>query len=346
MDWLQIIIQCPFCFKQHLIVAAVVFYFRSPIFIKKILAAVLKYIKEFYSKEFNLAYLILIILLLGVLIYLNYWHFLERRFAAGKTKWAGFAGYYLLYFIPFAAAFALQLFFYKDCSYYRNTWFWAILLLAPAFFSFRVNFNWHEDAVGKIYSGDLLQFWLRCTGWVVRVFVLLLPVFIIWFIKDKNNQPFYGMAALQNIKPYLFMLLFMLPLLAWASTQNDFLQTYPKAKIINSLQLTHKGWRYFFYELCYGFDFVSIEFFFRGFLILALLKICGTHCIIPVACFYCAIHLGKPMAEAISSFWGGILLGIVSYNTGSIWGGLIVHLGIAWLMEIGGWWGALLKTKR
>jgi hypothetical protein len=32
-------------------------------------------------------------------------------------------------------------------------------------------------------------------------------------------------------------------------------------------------------------------------------------------------------------------LGIVVYNTRSIYGGLIVHLGIAWMMEIGGYIG-------
>ena len=135
----------------------------------------------------------------------------------------------------------------------------------------------------------------------------------------------------------------MIPLLVLASTQKDFLETYPKAKFLNYTSLAGQKWRYVVYELCYGFDFVSIEFFFRGFLILALLNVCGTHSIIPVACFYCAIHLGKPMGEAVSSFFGGMLLGIVSYNTGSIWGGLIVHLGIAWLMEVGGWLGALFK---
>ena len=77
------------------------------------------------------------------------------------------------------------------------------------------------------------------------------------------------------------------------------------------------------------------EFFFRGFLILSLFRICGAKCIIPAACFYCAIHLGKPAGEAISSFWGGLVLGIISYNTKSIWGGLIVHLGMAWFMEAG-----------
>lgn len=284
--------------------------------------------------------------MLGTVIYLNYWHSLENRFAAGgKTWFSNFAGYWLLYFIPFATAFILQLFFCKDCSYFKNYWFWIILFLAPAFFSFRVNFDFHQPAIKKIWSSDELQFWLRCINWVVRVFILLIPVYIIWFIKDKSNQPFYGTRALDTIKPYLIMLLIMVPLLALASTQKDFLSMYPKAKFLTNLQMGHQKWRYVLYELCYGFDFVSIEFFFRGFLILSLVKICGPHCIIPVACFYCTIHLGKPMAEAISSFWGGILLGIISYNTGSIWGGLIIHLGIAWFMEVGGWLGAVLKNK-
>jgi membrane protease YdiL (CAAX protease family) len=305
--------------------------------------AIFKYIKEFYNKEFNLFYFLLVLVLLGVLIYLNYWHLLERRHAAGKTRLSSFIGYYLLYFIPFATAFFLQALFYKNCTYYSNIWFWIILVLAPAFFSFRINFDFHIPLLQKIWSGDALVYWQKCLGWVVRVFVLLIPVYIVWFLKDKNNQPFYGSAALTNVKPYLLMLLFMLPLIAIASTQADFLHTYPKAKFLQPLIITNKGWRYVLYELCYGFDFVSIEFFFRGFLILALLHICGMHCIVPVACFYCAIHLGKPMYEAISSFWGGLLLGIVSYNTGSVWGGLIVHLGIAWFMEVGGWLGAMFK---
>jgi hypothetical protein len=308
---------------------------------------IFKYIKDFYHKEFNLYYFLLILALVGTMIYLNYWHFLERKYAGGsRTKPGNFVGYFLLYFIPFAAAFFLQLFFFKDCSYFKNYWFWIILLIAPAIFSFRINFDFHQDIIRKIWSGDEQQFWLQCTNWVVRVFVVLIPIFIIWFIKDKSNQLFYGTKALDSVKPYIIMLLIMIPLLALASTQGDFLAMYPKAKFINYTSIATQKWRYVVYELCYGFDFISIEFFFRGFLILSLLNICGTHCIIPVACFYCSIHLGKPMAEAISSFWGGILLGIVSFNSGSIWGGLMVHLGIAWFMELGGWLGALARFKK
>lgn len=306
--------------------------------------SILKYIRDFYSKEFKLFYFLLILAMIGTCIYLNFWHGLETRYVAGgPTKLSNFFGYYLLYLIPFAAAFFLQFFFYKNISWHKNYWFWIILIMAPAFFSFRVNFDLQQSIIQSVWSGDEQIFWLKSLNWVVRVFVVLIPVFLLWRIKDKSNQPFYGSGALINVKPYLTMLLIMVPLIALASTQSDFLHTYPKAKFLNELNLTSKTWHYIIYELCYGFDFVSIEFFFRGFLILSLAKICGPHCIIPVACFYCTIHFGKPLGEAISSFWGGLLLGIISYNTKSVWGGLIVHLGIAWLMEAGSWLGLLVK---
>jgi hypothetical protein len=55
-----------------------------------------------------------------------------------------------------------------------------------------------------------------------------------------------------------------------------------------------------------------------------------------MAALYCAIHFGKPLAECISSFFGGILLGVISYHSRSVAGGLVLHLGIGWLMEIAG----------
>jgi hypothetical protein len=301
---------------------------------------ILRYIKDFYSKAFHWPYFLLVVALMGTMVYLNYWHQLEKKYAAGGHSWfSGFAGYYLLYFIPFATAFLLQYFFVKPAPWFGNPWFWTILLLAPAFFAFRVNFSFHEGFINSRCSPPDRIFYLRSISWVIRVLVLLLPVFFIWWLKDRGTQPFYGAAPLGNVRPYLLMLLIMVPLLALASTQSDFLQTYPKAKVLAG----QSGWRYVVFELCYGFDFVSIEFFFRGFLILGLLHICGPHAIIPAACFYCTIHFGKPLGEAISSFWGGLLLGIVSYHTGSVWGGLIVHLGIAWLMEVGGWLGGRIR---
>ena len=300
---------------------------------------IFQYIQSYYQKEFKLFYWLLILLMITGIIYLNYWQGLETNYVVSDKSWVrNFSGYFLLYFSVFSTAFFLQLLFFKNCSYYNSAWFWIILFVAPAFFAFRVNFNFHENWVLNNWTEPENLFYLKCINWVVRVLVILFLIYIIWIFKDKNNQPFYGVKAMSNLKPYLFMLLFMIPLIALASTQKDFLQMYPKVKSLYALSL-NKG-QYILFESCYGFDFVSIEFFFRGFLILSLAKICGTHCIVPAACFYCTIHLGKPMGEAISSFWGGMLLGIISYNNKSIWGGLLVHLGIAWLMELGGWIGS------
>jgi hypothetical protein len=198
---------------------------------------VLKYITEFYRKEFNFFYFILTLSMLGVLIYFNYWHFLEKQYiSSSDSRLQGFVGYYFLYFIPFAAAFFLQKFFYKNCNYFKNRWFWAILILGPAIFSFRVIFNYHQIFITNFWQGEEQQFWLKSINWIVRVMVVLILIFIIWRIKDKNKQPFYGIKKLDNANPYLWMLLIMIPLIALASTQKDFLHMYPKVKFLNTME--------------------------------------------------------------------------------------------------------------
>jgi hypothetical protein len=79
--------------------------------------------------------------------------------------------------------------------------------------------------------------------------------------------------------------------------------------------------------------FLRSSFFSEAFLVLAFAKWAGNKASLPMALFYCTIHFGKPLGECISSYFGGLILGAVTLHTGSIWGGLIVHLGIAWLME-------------
>ena len=149
-----------------------------------------------------------------------------------------------------------------------------------------------------------------------------------------------------NWRPYLLMLLIMMPLIAAASTQPDFLAMYPKLKLITDVSVVNRltWWQKLLFELSYGSDFITIELFFRGFLIIAFMKWAGRDAILPMACFYCTIHFGKPLGECISSYFGGMILGIIVYHTRSILGGLMVHLGIAWMMEIGGYIGNAFKS--
>ncbi|HLX93826.1 MAG TPA: CPBP family intramembrane glutamic endopeptidase, partial [Puia sp.] len=135
-------------------------------------------------------------------------------------------------------------------------------------------------------------------------------------------------------------------MVAFASIQYDFLFVYPK---LNSIMPTADSssypWLYkLIFEISYGLDFINIELFFRGFLLLGLCGFAVSDTILPMASFYCCIHFGKPLLECVSSYFGGIALGIIAYRTKSIWGGLIIHLGIAWLMEFFGYANSQLQS--
>jgi hypothetical protein len=200
---------------------------------------------------------------------------------------------------------------------------------------FDVNIHLSNNKIQNTY-------WNQVFYWPLKLVVVSALLFIIGKL-TKEKQPYYGTKRKDfNIKPYLLMLLIMLPLIALASTQHDFLSMYPKLKSISFLNdHRNSGWYKLLYELSYGSDFISIELFFRGFLVLAFAKWFGKDAILPMACFYCTIHFGKPLGECISSFFGGLILGVIIYNTRTILGGLIVHLGIAWMMELGGYLGNL-----
>ena len=180
-------------------------------------------------------------------------------------------------------------------------------------------------------------------NWPIKCVLVSGLILLVWRW-CRYEKPVAGLLLKGfDIKPYLLLLLCMLPLLAFAATQPDFLQMYPKVKRIAFID-EYDGltwpWK-LLYELSYGIDFFSIEFFFRGFLVLAFIKYAGKHAILPMAAFYCCIHFGKPLFECITSYFGGLILGVVVYHTRSIWGGLIAHLGIAWLMEVAGYLGNL-----
>lgn len=299
------------------------------------LTVILKYIQSYYDSAFKPAYFFIVSAMLSVILYLNYTHSTAINDVSNYSWLYRFVWFYCLYFIPFVTAFLLQYFFYSNTGFLKNKYFLGLILLAPAFFSFRVNFNFHHSLIQYLWQGDEFVFWLRCSDWIVKAILLIALVYFTWLI-TKSREPLYGMPRLIDSKPYFILLLCMLPIIALAAIQPDFLKMYPRAQMIIPLQLSNKGLRYFLFECSYALDLVSIEFFFRGFLIIAFIRICGIQCIVPAACFYCCIHLGKPMAEAISSFFGGLLLGIISYHTKSIRGCLIVHIGIAAMMELAG----------
>jgi hypothetical protein len=246
-----------------------------------------------------------------------------------------FAGWYAVFLLSFGFGYLLQVIFLKS-HLFKNKKFISLLLLAPVIFAWKMVANVEFD-----FSTDLFQdeYWNDVVYWPFKVIVITAMLFIVHHFFDKE-QPFYGATRKGfRSKPYLMMLLIMLPLIAAASTQKDFLTMYPRFQQVEYLLQPERGWHKLLYELSYGTDFFSIELFFRGFLVLAFARWVGKEAILPMAIFYCTIHFGKPMGECISSYFGGMILGVVTYHTRTIYGGFMVHVGIAWLMELGGYLG-------
>ena len=275
-------------------------------------------------------------LLTALMIYLNFYYGIDYKIETVNSNTASFFYRYLIFLI----AFGLPYLFYvlQGKNYFRNGLIFLLILLSPAIFSWKMVMNTQFHLLDH-YLWD--YYWNQIIYWPLRLIVLSFNLFIIWKLFYKNES-FFGLTVKNFVwKPYLIMLLIMIPLVAAASTQPDFLSMYPKLRDVEEVlvNVDNKWFYQLLHELSYGSDFISVELFFRGFLILAFIKIVGKDAILPMACFYCTIHFGKPVGECISSYFGGIILGIVVYNTRSIVGGLIVHLGIAWLMELGGYLG-------
>jgi membrane protease YdiL (CAAX protease family) len=128
---------------------------------------------------------------------------------------------------------------------------------------------------------------------------------------------------------YLAMLGCMLPIVYGVSFTDAFLHTYPK------YDNAHRSlWGLAAWELAYGLQFFLLEFFFRGFLIFSLARHIGSLAVFVMVVPYAMIHFGKPAAECFGSVLAGLLLGTIALRTRSIYGGVLVHCGVGWSMDL------------
>jgi hypothetical protein len=296
------------------------------------MVSVFRYIRD-YVATLNRWVLLVVSLFTALFIFLNYhFHWDDQIDGRPSTE------IFLLRYAIFATAFLVPYGIYSVLTaknYFAVRPFVILAAIAPSFFALKTAIT------VRLPFANNPEYWNKVVYWPVLLIVMFTLLGITYKLTRQQGS-FYGLTTDKVIwKPYVIMLMIMIPLIAVASTQPDFLHTYPKLQNLEGSEVLADipWWRKVLFELSYGSDFLSIEVFFRGFLIIAFVKWAGKDAILPMACFYCTIHFGKPLAECISSYFGGILLGILVYNTRSVLGGLMVHLGIAWLMEVGGYVG-------
>jgi len=160
---------------------------------------------------------------------------------------------------------------------------------------------------------------------------IVVPVSIIIFIfRDKLSEYGWRITGTRKHLPLYFTLyLLCLPFVYFASTQTGFLHQYPIYK-----NAALGGWHFWGYEAVYMLQFISVEAFFRGFILFGLARHFGYYAILIMLIPYCMIHFGKPMPEALASIFAGALLGYLALRSGSFYLGVLLHAGVALTMDL------------
>lgn len=194
-------------------------------------------------------------------------------------------------------------------------------------------------AAGKVY--DLLPGeWIRDhppgarrIAWVAAVgFFYIVPPIL--YLKLVMRRSFRDMGlSLQglgrHLKLYALFAAVVFPLVFLVSGTPHFLATYPMARDTAGDSTMLVLWLG-----VYALQFVGLEFFFRGFLVLGPARVLGAWAIPVMVIPYLTLHFQKPYLEATAAVFAGMALGMVALKTRSIFVGVFFHITVAWFMEV------------
>jgi membrane protease YdiL (CAAX protease family) len=142
---------------------------------------------------------------------------------------------------------------------------------------------------------------------------------------------FRGVA--RHLPPYLSLGGLMLPIVVAVSYLPAFQRYYPfydhAAQSLRGLLL---------WEALYAVQFITLEYFYRGFLLFSLERFLGLYAVFVMVIPYCMMHFGKPFVETLASIPAGIVLGILALKTRSIWPGAALHIAVGWTMDLLSLW--------
>ena len=192
-----------------------------------------------------------------------------------------------------------------------------------------------SDHFMKFFPRDGSTYWdLRSyawwSGWRFFGYVVL-PLIVILCMPGERLRDF-NLSLRGFVRHwwlYIGMYVAFLPVVYVVSKTPEFRQTYPFYRMANRSQFDLWTW-----EALYALQFLSLEFFFRGFLLQGLRRALGSNAIFVMLVPYCMIHYGKPLLETVAAILAGILLGTMAMRTRSIWGGVLIHTGVATTMDV------------
>lgn len=168
------------------------------------------------------------------------------------------------------------------------------------------------------------------TSWHVIGYVILPFLCVKYIFKTSfKDMGWRWEATSEHWRGYVLLISPILFFIFLVSFRSDFLQHYPFYKF------AHRSWfDLIAWECLYLLQFVCLEFFFRGYMLNALRPAIGANAIWVMCVPYLMIHFPKLWLEATGAILFGLFLGILALRSRSIWGGVLVHAGIAVSMDI------------
>jgi membrane protease YdiL (CAAX protease family) len=195
----------------------------------------------------------------------------------------------------------------------------------------------YGNSISKLNYNDSHLYELLWWASILFAFYFIVPTLVIKLI-FKQNLSAYGLkikGAFSDKKIYFLMLLVMIPIVIGVSFTHSFQSKYPFYKVSANENLFGN---FLIWELAYFIQFFALEFFFRGFMVHATKKTFGFYSVFVMMIPYCMIHFGKPMPETIAAIIAGIVLGVLSLKSKSIWLGVAIHYSVAITMDIAALW--------
>lgn len=192
-----------------------------------------------------------------------------------------------------------------------------------------------SDRFSRYFPYDGSDYWvlkgfLWWSGWRVVGYVVL-PIVVIALLPGQRLRD-YNLSLrgfTRHWKLYALLFIAILPAVYLSSETAAFRHTYPFYRMANRSHFDLWAW-----ELLYAAQFISLEFFFRGFLLEGLRRALGANAIFVMIVPYCMIHYGKPLPETLGAIGAGLILGTLAMRTRSIWGGVLIHIGVATTMDV------------
>jgi uncharacterized protein len=192
-----------------------------------------------------------------------------------------------------------------------------------------------HDTYERLFPPDGTPYWeLRgfawWSGWRVTGYVLI-PMAVLACLPGQRIGDFHVSLRgfWRHLWIYAAMFAAILPAVFLASTTSAFRHTYPFYRSANRSLTDLAIW-----EALYAAQFLSLEFFFRGFILHGLRRALGANAIFVMLVPYCMIHYGKPLPETLGAIGAGLILGTLAMRTRSIWGGVLIHVGVATTMDV------------